>query len=1059
MAENRFAQYGPATAPNFAPPSYPYEGRQAAANLQGKNLENTKGQATLPYDVKNAKNQATISGIKAQSDLIDLQNKLGQAPGNTSLSGDAYLNSLPAGIRDTVRAISENRYAAPLNPRNPQQLQIINAVNHYQPGFDATLYNTRLAAIKNAAVGKLADSDNALHTALGHAALLYDQAAGTPQQPGPAGNDTGIGPLSMGVNAFENWWHKGSPGLVAYNDTAKKLGSESASVYQQGSAGERQGNSEEFDQDLPLAGKRAAIANTIDLYASKIASNLRQYEWGNRGDKPSLDLLNPADLAIMKRIAPEALDKYFSNKPDPMAQALGMSMYGKGNGPDGGGGTTNPPPPTVPFAPPPSGPTGPTGGNLGPSSNGYNEKPDPTGSAYWQNAAQQGMSYRDALDGYKIAAASRNLTIVTPPDPTAYGKAVSYMRAHPNVPYQAFDAIMRTPLDPMAAAQNTIAQNPGGAFAGHYYNQLLAGAPQALLKGPDDAAYYDFISRQQNPNASFLGDLAGTVGGAYGITKGVKAAAPFLGRYGEVIGGNAARAALTGDAIYGGVNGAAQNPDNPVLGGAVGMGVMTLGNLAGRYTLGPAAAWLGDTRLGQAAINAPRSLGQLAGLPASAPFAPPPAPSIKLSGTTRNALDGIVNRMQDAQSAGLPYMIADADPRLGNMLGSTTRFSPDVRAQAEGILIPRQAGQGERAIQQINSNLAPVGDVPALQTGIRNTAQAQSAPLYTAAKAQAVPDLVANPTLNEVLNRPAGQTAMRQGYNVALNKGEDVGTLSYGTDPQGNPVAFGNPSWNVLHYARQALDDSGETDVRQALDKQIAALNPGFKAADAAYSGAMKGADAMQAGSDATGIKVTPEATQRALGSFPGNVPQFQQGYASSLADAIERQRFSGNPYNLVNGSLGQQAKLAGVFPEGADAFNRAQALEGDMGRTYQTVLGNSATQGRAMDDKLFTMGDAADTGLDLGAAALTGTSPIAGLIGLGIRKGIDAAKFGMDRAKAETIAPFLMNPDPSVNLATLGDLVRANAARQAYMSRVGAGTGQIGAGLLSAPLIYGAQR
>jgi hypothetical protein len=677
----------------------------------------------------------------------------------------------------------------------------------------------------------------------------------------------------------------------------------------------------------------------------------------------------------------------------------------------------------------------------------------------WENAARQGLSYGDALKAVAADNKARGLSTITPIPPDGYNKAASYMAANPNVEYHPFSGITRSPLTGTDAAMNTVAQSGTGAFLGNYANQMAFGLPK-LAAGRDQSAIFDTVANQNNPAQAFTGDLAGTLGGLSLANRGVGATARALDKsfpnYVSNVAGTPARQALTADTIYGGVSGAADNPDHPVLGATANMASMATGNAIGNKVLGPTLARLGDTSIGQSVVNRARSLGGMVTGNAPAAFTPPPSPDISLSGTTQSALPGITDKLQQAQTAGLPYMIADADPRLRAMLGSATRFSPNVQATAEGILQPRQAGQGERAISQISNNLAPVGDVPTLQSQLLESARAKSKPLYDAAKSQPVPDLTQNPALAEVLDRPAGQTAIRNGFDTALNKGEGVGTLTYATDSNGNTVASGNPSWNVIHYARQALDASGDTDVRQALDKQISLLNPGFKDADAAYSGVMKGSDALQAGADSTPIKVTPEATLRAMAGFPDNGPQFQQGYASNMADQIERQRLAGNPYNLVNGSLGQQAKLGAVFPQGADAFNTAQSLEGDMGKTYQSVLGNSATQGRAMDDKRFglSLGDMADGGVDAAVAAATGNPASLGMLFL--RKGIDAAKFGMNQQKAEAIAPFLMNTDPGTNLASINNWIQQNSARQAYLSRVGAGTGQIGAGMFGAPAIYG---
>lgn len=1037
MADNPYAKY-----------ANPYSGMVQVGvdpnkplELKSKQIGVQKGEAELaltPYQLRKQKADAEKAEIDARNAREQYAAQHPQAS-TSGLYGQDFLKTLSPSDQNMVKALSEGRLAFPQGAalRAPFWQEKLSQVAQYDPTFDATDFNARAKGRANAISGKLGQSNNALNTAVGHLGELYSQIDGTASHGGF--------PFATTVNSVENWYskHQGDKGVTNFEQTAGLVADELEAAYRNGGGAEAGvvRSLRSLDPNMSREQKEGVIRNAIKLLSSKIAANVSQYNFGT-GGKPTWDMLDPHTKKILDTVAPDVRDEFFA--------------------PPSNSGTAPPPPG---FTPPP---TGPTGGLPNPSSNGFDDSPDPQSAAFWDNAVRSGTPYRQALQQWQSQLGGKS--VVTPPDPDLYGKAVDYVRKYPNAPYSPVESFTRTPIGAVQGVANAIAQNPGGAFAAHYGNAALADIPGRLAG--DRGQLFNAVSNQQNPGASFLGDLGGTVAGAVLTTKALKAASPALGPIGRWLNAeklatnpwtaeiaaptSAARTGAVADTAFGTVSGAANNPDHAVAGGLGGGLAMLAGNAAGRYILAPGIVAAGDTRLGQAAVNGARQVkGMFGGGPAQ-PFVPP-APldsgqQVIMGQTNKIGIPDLRAKMQEAQGLGLPFAWSDADPRLRLLAGAATRKSPDVRTLAENVLIPRQMGQGERAIGAINNHLAPVGDVPTLQANILKDAQAKSRPLYEEAKSQPAPELTANPALKDVLDRPAAQSAVRKGYETALNNGEDVGTLTYATDANGNQVAYGNPSWNILHYARQELDKSGETAVRHALDRQIAGLNPGFKAADAKYSGIVKGSEALQSGADATGIKVTPEATQRALAGVGDNAPLFQRGYASNLADTIERQRLSGNPYDLVNGSMGQQSKLGIVFHEGAPRFSRTQALEGDMSKTAHEALGGSPTAARMQADKAFDnpLGDGA---LELGLMGLTGMPP-KGLIKRGIQMVADAGSLGLRgaKAKADQIGPILLNPDPAANLATLDELARIHLARQAYQRQIGAAGGMFAAPISYAP-------
>jgi len=1042
---NRFTKY--AQQPQaITPPSpmLPIQVQGGQLGNVGQGIHNRRDEATLPYDVRGAKADAAAKELKLQQDRIaagldpNTGQPAAQANGTNGPSGQAFLKTLSPADQRLVQAMADGRLIPPTGraAASPYWQKLLGQTLQYDPSFDAIDYGARFNTRKDFTSGQSSRNIKALNTAIGHVSQLADQISGTASQGGYPFATT----VNRAVNAYERG--SGDPGITKFTQTAGAVSSELTQVFRGtgGAEADVQRYLSELDPNASLDQKKAAVGNILGLLKSRLDALNDQYTKGMGNASQGLDVLDPHSK--------QALGKYLP----------GFKAETK--------------PPAGPGYVPPS--TGPDAG-MQSSQNGFSDTPDPQSAAFWEDAARKGTPYGTALRQWQSDARARGMQGVTPPPPEGYDKARAYIRQNPNVEYHPFNSIQRTPMGPIAQGWSDIVGSVPGVAIGHAVNALGANIPTALAG--DQGSYYKAVTQAEHPRAAFAGDVAGTVAGAYQLNK---ALGPLLGnlpgRVGQFFtGANAApelapglataRQALSSDMAFGGVSGAAGNPDHPVAGGLLGATAMGGGNLLGRYTLGPALQAAGDSSLGQFLANAIRSKS-------SGPFSPPAplnpgqALVVKQAGTTLGDLTG---RMQEAQSLGLPFSLADANPQLRALAGSAVRKSPDVRALAENTLRPRQLGQAERAIGALN-DLAPVGDVSAIKADAVSRAQNASAGLYEKALGHPAPN---DHALTEMMNTPAGQAAAREAYGIALNKGENPASLSFATDHLGNPIITAKPNWRTLQYMKMGLDSvvekardptSGKlnladpgiravNDLRGRFVGRLGELNPDYSAANKAYGNIIGQGTAAERGAASTGAKVTPEQTQIAL-SNTGSLPHFQQGYASTLADIVDRTRRVSDPYETIYGSPAQQQKLGIVFPQGASKFARVRGLESDMSKTAYETLGGSPTATRQEADQMFS-NPLADTAVELGSMALTG-GPSPRLLARGLMKLGDLKRLGLrgSQAKADQIGPYLLNTDPAINLTTLTDLISRNAQRQNYTNQA-----RTLGGLVGGPLIFGATR
>lgn len=589
-----------------------------------------------------------------------------------------------------------------------------------------------------------------------------------------------------------------------------------------------------------------------------------------------------------------------------------------------------------------------------------------------------------------------------------------------------------------------VADSAAGAYGGAALDAATLGFSDELVgmaygdRAGQLAQYGKEYARNESPWASLAGDVTGgfAVGGpaAAGVRmagiKGVQAASPFAARLANTFAGSVPRAAITASTAQGALTGAGQMNDNRALGALIGGGAGAAGSLAG--------AGLASLPYTATATNLTNPIrGMLGGRQRPALPSLSPAQQLMNRSVSGN-FDNAISQMDEAGNFGLPMTLADADPALRSLAGSTVRKSPDARGIAEQTLIPRQRGQYDRLVGAIDRELGPIANVPQLSDDLIKKARADAGPLYD--QAYSAPG-ASSVDISGIIKTPIGQQGLqRAGARVQNQLGPDgqpVDPTSLGFDfnDAGETMLTRTPSFQQLDQFKQGLDDvinagydpisrqytpeaAQAIDLKNRLVSQIDSVNPAYKDARAAYAGPAADRAALQQGKDA--LRLPPDAMnfqRQALGT--SEQAQYGLGYRSGMAEQAGKTRYAANPWETAYGTPQAQQKVGALFPEGADRFGRQYGLESQMAQTNNAVMGGSPTAERLIGDANFDMGFLPTVAMD---AATTGT-PIMSATRLGAKfAGSELGRIGAKK-KADALAPILFNADPAQNAAFIREL------------------------------------
>lgn len=224
----------------------------------------------------------------------------GNVSNGQTLTGDAYLQTLPQNIADQVKALAEGRMQFPggFALKSPYWQQMISAVSQYDPSFDAVNYNARASTRKDFTSGKSAQNVTAINTAMGHLNSLKDSA--------DALNNSSVPLWNTVANAAES--AVGDPRLKSFNLNKDAVADELTRVFRQsgGSAADIADWKAQLDSSGSPEQFKGVMQKGIDLLNSRLDSIAQQYNTGMGTTKQGVDLLSPKAQAAYQRLTGEA---------------------------------------------------------------------------------------------------------------------------------------------------------------------------------------------------------------------------------------------------------------------------------------------------------------------------------------------------------------------------------------------------------------------------------------------------------------------------------------------------------------------------------------------------------------------------------------------------------------------------------------------------------------------------------------------------------------------------------------------------------------------------------
>jgi hypothetical protein len=417
----------------------------------------------------------------------------------------------------------------------------------------------------------------------------------------------------------------------------------------------------------------------------------------------------------------------------------------------------------------------------------------------------------------------------------------------------------------------------------------------------------------------------------------------------------------------------------------------------------------------------------------------------------------------ESDIAGTPRALLDTGETTRALGRSAANTSPEGRAALQEFVHERFEQQSPRIAAYIR-DLTGGGNATEDLERIGDVARRANRPAYRAAY-QAGESGLWTPELERLASSPAVRNAMQ----AAVQRGRDravaegMGAFNPGVTFDNGIMQFGRgrgappyPNMQYWDYVQRELRDmqtvarrAGRNEEAGALGTLHRSLLAELDAANPAFARARQGAaqffgaeNALEAGQNFVRSSANiPEAQRALLRMSPAERQLFARGYASNLADAVER---SGDNQNVINKTFfnsgaARSRTLLALGPDRAarlEALLRAERIV-DRGRT---ALGNSTTA-----RQLFEMGLAGGAGAGAEALLEQNFNPqhmLTAALTVGLaRRGAQA----IDQRVARRVGELLTSPDLSaihrgIRLVTQNPRL-LNALRRVTGAFAGAGT------------------
>jgi len=395
-----------------------------------------------------------------------------------------------------------------------------------------------------------------------------------------------------------------------------------------------------------------------------------------------------------------------------------------------------------------------------------------------------------------------------------------------------------------------------GAYGVAAADALTAGNLDTLGGGQTKLAQQ--YLEKNNPTASLLGTVTGGALAAGGAELGLARA-----------GLTAGRAALAGDALYGGAYGAGSaDGGNRLLGALAGATGGAVGGIAGRA----AVSGVGNLARGRFGLPQEQAVTRGENLAVDALRSDNMSPRTALSA------------LREAQAVGVPSIPADLGDNARGMFGSLARQPGPERSALRGSVIDRQMGQGERIRSAITEDLGPITNIRQQSDALIQQGRNSAEPFYNRAYETPVPS---TPELDAVLNTPFGRQAIGRARTIAANERRNPSELNFALDAEGNPVMNPFPG-------RQVADDLAARAELDAAQEAYRAARNGPGDVDAARTRIANAREALRLSQQ--NLRGAPDPNQAA--SVPTYTTQTLDYAKRGMDDILEEQR------NQITGRL-----------------------------------------------------------------------------------------------------------------------------------------------------------